>query len=142
LESWAAEPRLGRRAPQPAERAARRTVRRQAERTLDVARELTGPESAHELRKAGRRLRHTCDAVTREPVGLLGRRTKRLGSTGHRLQSLLGDHRDALLLAEHVHAHAEGSPEYDAVIAACQEDALTALADLPAALGELAARAR
>ena len=141
LEAWAAEPRLGERASLPAKKAARRAVRRQAERALDAARDLTGLESTHELRKAARRLRHTCDAITRAPVGLLGRRTKRLASAGHRLQSLLGDHRDALLLAEHVRAHAEGSADYDAVVAGCQERALTALADLPAALGELEARA-
>jgi CHAD domain-containing protein len=141
LESWAAEPRLGERASRPAKKAARRAVRRQAERTLDTTRDLSDLESTHELRKAGRRLRHTCEAITRAPVGLLGRRTKRLGSTGHRLQSLLGGHRDAVLLAEHVRAHAERSPEYDAVVAVCQERALAALADLPAALSELEARA-
>ncbi|MFC8797690.1 CHAD domain-containing protein [Promicromonospora sp. NPDC057138] len=141
LEAWAAEPRLSGRASQPAKKSARRAVRRQAERTLEAARELTDLESTHELRKAGRRLRHTCDAITLAPVGLLGRRTKRLGSAGHRLQSLLGDHRDALLLAEHVRAHAESSPEYDAVVAVCHDRALTALADLPAALGELEASA-
>jgi CHAD domain-containing protein len=142
LETWAAEPRLGERASRPAKKAARRTVRRQAERTLGAAGELTGLETTHELRKAARRLRHTCDAITRAPVGLLGRRTKRLGSAGHLLQSVLGDHRDALLLAEHVRAHAEGSAEYDAVVGVCQERALTALEDLPAALGELEAHAR
>ncbi|WP_129787146.1 CHAD domain-containing protein [Promicromonospora panici] len=141
LEAWAAEPRLRERASRPAKKAARRAVRRQVDRTLDAACDLTDLESTHELRKAARRLRHTCDAITRAPVGLLGRRTKRLGSAGHRLQSLLGDHRDALLLAEHVRAHADGSPRYDAVVGVCQERALTALADLPVALGELEARA-
>ncbi|MEV0951650.1 CHAD domain-containing protein [Promicromonospora sp. NPDC050249] len=142
LEAWAVEPRLGVRASRRAKEAVRRTVRHQAERTLDAASELADLESTHELRKAARRLRHTCDAITRAPVGLLGRRTKRLGSAGHRLQSVLGDHRDALLLAEHVRTHAAGSAEYDAVVGVCQERALTALADLPAALGELEARAR
>jgi CHAD domain-containing protein len=141
LEAWAAAPRLGERASRPAEKAARRAVRRQAGRTLDAARRLADLETAHELRKAARRLRHTCDALTRAPVGLLGRRAKRLGSAGHRLQSLLGDHRDALLLAEHVRAHAGGSREYDAVVGLCQERALTALADLPAALADLEAKA-
>ncbi|WP_301312534.1 CHAD domain-containing protein [Promicromonospora umidemergens] len=141
LTEWAAEPRLGERASQPAKKAARRAVRRQAERTLGSVGELTDLASAHELRKAARRLRHTCEAITREPVGLLGRRTKDLGSAGHRIQSLLGDHRDALLLAEHVHAHAGGSEAYDAVVVGCHEQAVAALADLPAALGELETRA-
>jgi CHAD domain-containing protein len=142
LETWAAQPRLRERASRPAKKAARRAVRRQAERTLDAARDLTDLESTHELRKAARRLRHTCEATTRAPVGLLGRRTKRLGSAGHRLQSLLGDHRDALLLAEHVRAHADGSPQYDAVVGVCEDRARAALADLPAALGELEVRSR
>jgi CHAD domain-containing protein len=142
LAQWATEPRLGERASRPAKKAARRVVRRQARRTLDATRRLEDPEAAHELRKAGRRLRHTCDAITRKPVGLLGRRTTDLGSAGHRIQSVLGDHRDALLLAEYVRDHAHGSQAYDAVVALCQERALAALADLPAALSELAARAR
>jgi CHAD domain-containing protein len=142
LAEWAAAPRLGERAHRKAKKAARRAVRRQAERTLGSAGELIDLASAHELRKAARRLRHTCEAITRKPVGLLGRRTKDIGSAGHRVQSVLGDHRDALLLAEHVHVHTNGSPAYDAVVGRCQERALAALADLPAALGELETRAR
>lgn len=141
LDDWAAAPRLGDRAARPAKKAARRAVRRQTARTLGSAGDLTNLESAHELRKAARRLRHTCDAITRQPVGLLGRRTKDLGSAGHRIQSLLGDHRDALLLAEHARERTDASPEYDAVVGRCQEQALAALADLPAALGELVSRA-
>jgi CHAD domain-containing protein len=142
LAEWAAAPRLGERASRTAKKAARRAVRRQTERTLGSAGELTDLESAHELRKTARRLRHTCEAITRQPVGLLGRRTKDLGSAGHRIQSLLGEHRDALLLAEHVRAHTNGSAAHDAVVGRCQEQALAALADLPAALGELETRAR
>ena len=142
LEAWAAEPRLGERASRPARKAARRAVRRQTERTLAAVGELSDLESVHELRKAARRLRHTCDTITRAPVGLLGRRTRSLGAAGHRIQSLLGDHRDALLLAEHVRTRADGSPDSDAVVRLCQERALTAVADLPAALGELEAAAR
>jgi CHAD domain-containing protein len=140
MGEWAAEPRLGERASRPAKKAARRAVRRQTDRTLDAAGRLDEPETAHELRKAARRLRHTCDAITRKPVGLLGRRTKDLGDAGHRIQSVLGDHRDALLLAEHVRDHADGSATYDGVVDLCEKRALTALADLPAALGELEAR--
>ncbi|GAB2475797.1 hypothetical protein GCM10027063_15870 [Promicromonospora xylanilytica] len=142
LSSWAAEPRLGERASQAAKKAARRAVRRQAERTLGRTGELTDLESAHELRKAARQLRHTAEAITRKPVDLLGRRTKDLGAAGHRIQALLGDHRDALLLAEHVQARSNGSAAHDAVVGRCHERALAALADLPAALGELETRTR
>lgn len=148
LDVWADGPPLRDRASRSARKAARRAVRRQADRTLDAAgaltepgEALTGPGGVHELRKAARRLRHTCDAITRAPVGLLGRRTKRLGSAGHRLQSLLGEHRDALLLAEHVRTRADGPAEYDAVVGRCQERALAALAELPPALADLADRA-
>ncbi|GHH79342.1 CHAD domain-containing protein [Promicromonospora soli] len=140
MYEWAAEPRLGERASRPAKKAARRAVRRQTDRTLDAAGRLDEPETAHELRKAARRLRHTSDAITRDPVGLLGPRTKDLGAAGHRIQSVLGDHRDALLLAEHVRDQADGSATYDGVVYVCEERALTALADLPAALAELEAR--
>lgn len=142
LAEWAAAPRLGERASRPAKKAARRAVRRQTARTLDAARRLGDPETAHELRKAARRLRHTCDAITQAPVGLLGSRTKELGSAGHRIQSVLGDHRDALLLADHAREHADGSEAYDALVDLSQERALTALAELPTALGELEACAR
>ena len=142
LAEWSAAPRLGDKASRPAKRAARRAVRRQAARTLDAVPRLGDPGTAHELRKAARRLRHTCDAITRPPVGLLGRRTEDLGAAGHRLQTVLGEHRDALLLAGHVRDHAGGSPQHDAVVDLCQERALTALADLPAALADLAAGAR
>ncbi|GAA2230382.1 hypothetical protein GCM10010413_29770 [Promicromonospora sukumoe] len=146
LAEWAARPRLGDRAGQPAKKAARRAVRRQAARTLEAAPRLADPEAAHELRKAARRLRHTCDAVTREPVRLLGRKAKDLGEVGHRIQSVLGDHRDALLLAEHVRDHArlrtDDSRAYDDDVDRCQGRALSALATLPAALGDLQRQAR
>lgn len=142
LTAWATEPPLGERASGSARKAARRTVRRQAERTLAAVGELTDLESTHELRKAARRLRHTCDAITRAPVGLLGRGTRRLGSAGHRMQSLLGRHRDALLLAEHVRTQSDGPADADAVVRLCQGRAVAALADLPAALRELEASAK
>ncbi|WP_164545270.1 CHAD domain-containing protein [Antribacter gilvus] len=138
LAAWADAPPLADRAGRPAKKAARRAVRRQADRTLEAAGRLDGPEAAHALRKAARRLRHTCDAV--RSAGLLGGRTKALGRAGHRIQSLLGDHRDALLLAEHVRSQADGSPAADAVVGWCQERSLAALADLPAALADLHAR--
>ncbi|MFE7507433.1 CHAD domain-containing protein [Promicromonospora sp. NPDC057488] len=146
LTEWATLPRLGARAGRPAKKAARRTAHRQAVRTLRTAPRLADPDAAHELRKAARRLRHTCDAVTREPVGLLGKGTKDLGSVGHRIQSVLGDHRDALLLAGHVRDHARAYAHdprvYDGVVDLCQGLALAALADLPAALADLERRAR
>lgn len=142
LDTWAAEPRLGEHTSRPARKAARRAVRHEVGRTLSAVGALADVGSAHELRKAARRLRHTCEAITRAPVGLLGRRTKRLGSAGHGLQFLLGGHRDALLLAEHVRTRTDGSTDSDAVVRLCQERALAALANLPAALGDLEAAAR
>ena len=73
------------------------------DRVLDHAADYRGDvDAAHALRKAARRLRHTADAVTRPPAAVLGADAQELGELGSQLQSLLGDHRDALLLAEHV----------------------------------------
>ena len=68
----------------------------EARRTLRRARDVDGSlESYHALRKAARRLRHAVEAVTEDPPGLFGRRTRRLAKRAHRIQSILGDHRDA-----------------------------------------------
>lgn len=140
-------PALANGTARPARAVAREVLSAQASRVLDHAADYRhDAESAHELRKAARRLRHTADAVTRPPAVVLGAEAKVLGGLGSRLQSLLGDHRDALLLVAHVHAslpdqEAERAP-YLAVVAAGHRAADAALTAVPAALAELEARVR
>lgn len=108
----------------------------------------------HELRKSGRALRHVADAVGADAVvadGPLPRKaTRRLGKRGHRVQSLLGDHRDALLLADYVTTVAAGAgaeewaalhdvdlASYRRVAAEAERRGAQALADLPEAVARL-----
>lgn len=113
-------------------------------------------ERLHDLRKTGRALRHTVDALP-DPraAGLPDKATRRLGKRGARIQSALGDHRDALLLAEHVAATADhaGAEEwaalqgidlasYRVMVAAAHERAADAVADLPDLLADLDTAAR
>lgn len=134
LAAWTAAPPLTDRAAVPAEEAAYRVVRRQATRTADAERMAVGRlEEAHELRKAGRRLRHLADAVTAPPVPVLGKRARRLGRAGQQIQSVLGDHRDALLLADHLRAVGADVRLLDV----CHARAAAAERALPDALTEL-----
>lgn len=155
LRAWSEEPPLGDRAERSAEKAARKALARQAERTLGLIRidpallrtgvgaeELT---RAHELRKAGRRLRHVGEAFTAGPGAVLGKRARHLAAAGHTVQSLLGDHRDAFLLAADAHdlaekAAADGRARapYDAVSVAAMRRAGPVLDELPTAVDELA----
>ena len=159
LMHWATDPPLGPWAQRPAAKTARKRVRRQADRTvaatdgLDVAR-LAAPWSAtaahglheaHEARKAARRLAHATTAVTEDPTAVLGEQAQALGEQASRLQKVLGEHRDALMLAAYAAELAAG-PErdrgpFDAVVDGADQLARAALADLvPAVAGLQEAR--
>ncbi len=131
----------------PAAAVAREVLAALADRVLDHAADYRGDvDAAHALRKAARRLRHTADAVTSPPAAVLGTDAQELGELGSRLQSFLGDHRDALLLADHVRRCSgdddEARASYAAVIGAAERVAEAALAAVPAVLADLEARAR
>lgn len=148
LATWGAAPPLTRRARRPASDVATKAVRRQARRVLaraDAVVAAEGVEDArHGLRKAGRRLRHTADAVAAVDTddALHG-----LGRLGHRVQGALGDHRDALLLADHVRRCATGQADradrasYDLLVAHAERLAADALAGLDETLATLRERA-
>jgi CHAD domain-containing protein len=123
LADWASEPPLRRkRAKKPAKAAARAVVRREVRRTLDAAGQ---GETSHEVRKAARRLRHVAEVADDERAARLGKE----------IQGRLGDHRDALLLAEHLWS--SGAPAL--LIAHVEAAASRALEGLPEALDLLAA---
>lgn len=143
LVHWSAEPPLTDRADRPAATTAARAVRRQVRRVLDRADRLGGDdvaeaeEAVHALRRAARRLRHTADAV--EGVdGLDGAAV--VGGLGQRIQGLLGDHRDAVLLADHVRSCAADVADrtsYDRVVGRAETLADEAMAGLDGALADL-----
>lgn len=124
---------------------AREVLVAQADRAL--AREsdyLSDPDAGHALRKAGRRLRHVADAVTKGPGEVLGPDAEELGAAGKRIQSLLGDQRDGLLLAECVRSMlptaGDDAASYLSVVAYAEQRAAAALGDVPEALAELERR--
>lgn len=118
---------------------ARVVVLAQADRAADLVDRYTeDEESAHELRKAGRRLRHVAESVG----DVLGGRAADLGTAGSRLQGLLGDHRDGLLLAEHVRMHVRETGEplatYAELIGFAEGRAAQAVGEVPGAIEHLA----
>lgn len=157
LTAWDEAPALGPKATRSARKTARKAVLRQADRALRAAAGIDlvllaeRPDAelahAHELRKAGRRLRHVVDAVTGSPADVLGGKARRLGKVGHRLQSDLGDHRDAcqvaataLMLAEEAARDGRPRAPYDAVAAAARRAGRVALDGVADAVTELRIR--
>ncbi|GAA1973053.1 hypothetical protein GCM10009718_06200 [Isoptericola halotolerans] len=121
LVRWVADPPRGPKADDPARKVARRRLDKAVAKALRTAEDVdlerlstaSGDEledlsaAAHRLRKAGRRVSHAARAVTRKPTRALGGTARELGAAGQRVQSTLGDHRDAFQLAAHVTAVAD-----------------------------------
>jgi CHAD domain-containing protein len=144
LCTWADAPSLVEgRSARPARVVAREVLMAQVERVLAHGEDHRADEdSAHDLRKSGRRLRHTADAVTKPPAGVLGKDAVALGELGARIQSLLGDHRDALLLADHLRRSFPDTAErsaYTPMVEAAAQAAATAIDAVPAVLADLRA---
>lgn len=140
LHAWAGAPTLVEGSARPAAAVAREVVAAQAARVLDHADGYRAdPEAAHALRKAARRLRHTADAVTRPPADVLGSDAAELGRIGSRIQSLLGDHRDGLLLAAYVRRALPDDAAPRAAYLTVAEAAERAAEDSIAAVAELLA---
>ena len=105
LTMFAVDPPLHRhRAERPARRSFRKALRREVRRVDERARAAADLqlEELHELRKKVRRLRYAADAVSSEPVAVLGIRTQRLANAAETAQDVLGSHRDEILLARHL----------------------------------------
>ncbi|MGV9663948.1 CHAD domain-containing protein [Nocardia niigatensis] len=63
----------------------------------------------HEIRKAAKRLRYSAEAATE----VLGKHAEDLGKKAKRLQTILGDHRDAIEALQVLRTHAAESAETD-----------------------------
>lgn len=115
---------------------------REARRVRKAAKRLDGSlDRLHDVRKAGRRLRYAAEAVVAEGPPDLADAAKAAAKAGSHLHDVLGDHRDALALAERlrrarVRASRAGEPVegYDRMIAAAEERAHSRLAHLDDAL--------
>jgi CHAD domain-containing protein len=165
LVRWVAAPPWAEAAEKPARKVARKRLRKAvrralgaaddvdlgvlADRTEELARD-TRPtaddllDAAHRLRKAGRRLTHAARDVTRKPTKVLGSHARELDVAGKAVQSSLGDHRDALLLARRARfvadaVETEGGDRrpYDRLAHAAERRAHAALDDAARAVAGL-----
>jgi CHAD domain-containing protein len=100
----------------------------EARRIRRAAHRLDGSmERYHDLRKAGRRLRHLAEAVAEAAPELFGDVAEDLAAAGKKLHDVLGEHRDELLFAarlDRTRVHAvragEDPAPYDAMAAAAR----------------------
>ncbi|WP_164743591.1 CHAD domain-containing protein [Microbacterium sulfonylureivorans] len=138
LHAFAEDPPVSPRAAEPVS-GLRRPLLREGRRALRSAgRMSTSLRSHHELRKSARRLRYCVEAVTAGSPDLFGQPLRRIGEAAHRIQSSLGDHRDAHLFLtriERTRVHAgragEDTRVYDELEAAAARTASDRLRELP-----------
>jgi CHAD domain-containing protein len=126
LDGFVAEPPAGQGARRQSGKALRRSLAKEAERSLSRAKRARGLEgrdalpALHAARKAARRLRYAAEAAEagggiRSRAGL--KRVAALAEAAEAVQDILGEHRDSATFAEHVlaesgHAHAAGEPTF------------------------------
>lgn len=149
LAGWrTAPPLIATRAQLPAPDVFEGVLRRDAKRIDKLVRrekKLSGAERVevlHDIRKAAKRLRYSCEAAAET----LGAHAVAVGDRAKKLQTVLGDHRDAVesrdaVLERAEQAVAEGGTRkiYVALAKAEKKAARTALAKYPAALRALRA---
>jgi CHAD domain-containing protein len=122
-------------------------LRREARRVTKAAKRLDGSmDGLHDVRKAGRRLRYAAEAVVASGPGELADVAKSAAKAGSHLHDVLGNHRDAVALAERlerakVRASRAGEPVggYDRMIAAAQERADARMSQLDDAVARVRA---
>jgi CHAD domain-containing protein len=91
----------------------RDALRRQARRTRKRLARVHEDDlaSIHEARKAARRMRYVAESLSDGAGAVLGKKTRTLADAGAELQSLSGDHRDAVLYVEHLQVTALAAAE-------------------------------
>ncbi|MEV4127921.1 CHAD domain-containing protein [Nocardia sp. NPDC049707] len=143
LSAWRTDPPLDpEQSKQPAAEVFERILRRDRKRLrrLVYAEPTVSPaervDLLHDIRKAAKRLRYSCEAAT----DVLGSAAKDLGTEAKHLQTVLGDHRDAVdsriaILARAAEAHDTGvdATIYELLADAEEIAAGEALAKYPAA---------
>ncbi|MFJ4036955.1 CHAD domain-containing protein [Microbacterium sp. NPDC090007] len=128
----------------------RRLLRRDVDRLARAARRSDGSlDRLHDVRKAARRLRYLSEAVNAADASMLGGDNRRLGRAAKRVHTLLGEHRDDLLLAERAvetHRRAftaqEATAPYDEIARHAQIRADAHLERVPKALKKVRAAAK
>lgn len=149
LSAWRTEPPLNpEQSKQPAAEVFERILRRDRKRlrrlvhTEPAVSPAERVELLHDIRKAAKRLRYSCEGAT----DVLSSAAKDLGTEAKHLQTVLGDHRDAVesrdaILARATETHATGvnATIYELLADAEEIAAGQALAKYPAAAAFLSA---
>jgi len=94
----------------------------------------------HEVRKAAKRLRYAAEAVAQGESAVYGKRTRKLAGAAESVHDLLGEHRDSILMQQHLRAAAGSGAhafDYGVLHEVERHGAALCLADYPAALDEL-----
>ncbi len=117
-------------------------LRREARRVRKAAKRLDGSmERLHDVRKAGRRLRYAAEAIGEAGPATLTDAAASAAKAGSRLHDVLGDHRDAVVLAARLERSrvraaraGEATEGYDRLIAAATARAMRRRGQLDRAL--------
>jgi len=97
-------------------------------------------ERLHEVRKAAKRLRYAAEAVSQGGSAAFGKRTRRLAAAAEAVHDLLGEHRDSMLMQQHLRQTAGSGAhafDYGVLHEVERHGAALCLADYPAALAGL-----
>ena len=150
LAAFLAHPPFSAPADEPARAELARLLRKEAKRVQKAEDAAAGDlESLHRLRRAARRLRYACEAVSSPPVEVFGKDVGDVADAAHAVQELLGDHRDQLLFALQVRREGaaardagESGDGYSRVADDAFYAAASRLEELPVALSTFQKRAR
>ncbi|KAA9111145.1 CHAD domain-containing protein [Microbacterium rhizomatis] len=102
LHEFAADPPLSAAAAEPGT-TLRILLIDEAERVVREAKRPTASlHVQHAVRKRARRVAHAIEGAMTDPPGIFGDSLRAVAKAAHRIQSALGDHRDAVLLADRI----------------------------------------
>ena len=146
LDAFVAAPALAAQADEPASAVVPPALAADLDRVLKRAKRAAKADGAdelallHEVRKAAKRLRYAAEAVSQGDAAVFGKRTRRLAAAAEAVHDLLGEHRDSVLMQNHLRQTAgSGSHAFDYGVLHEVErhGAALCLADYPAALAQV-----
>jgi len=94
----------------------------------------------HEVRKAAKRMRYAAEAVSQGGSAVFGKRTRKLAGAAEAVHDLLGEHRDSILMQQHLRETAGSGAhafDYGVLHEVERHGAALCLTDYPAALAAL-----
>jgi len=131
----------------PAEDAVPKILARDLRRVLKTAKAAAAAESEdarvellHETRKAAKRLRYSAEAVSAGAAAVFGKKVRTLAAAAEAVHDLLGEHRDSVILQQHLLATAGAGDHafaYGVLFEVERHGAALCLAEYPDALRDL-----